>query len=275
MKNNEKNIARVCGVLIVIAYFLPWMSMVFVSISGFTIGKMAITKIAEGAGPLWALPSLLFVVLGIASAVVNNKRGHRASGGYVLLIVIWILVEMAGGTRGSFFEVIGIGLWITLVAAIGQIVFAEEAAKELVEPSIPDSGAEKPIQPLSPPPNKPEPITSQQGATTSKPSCTAADSALLDAAKSDNTDILKQHLDAGANVNASGKTLLGYSVTPLHEAASWGQKGNIELLIANGANVNAKDETGKTPLDSVTSELTDLLRKHGGKTGEELKAEGK
>jgi hypothetical protein len=275
MKNNEKNIARVCGVLIVIAYFLPWMSMVFVSISGFTIGKMAITKIAEGAGPLWALPSLLFVVLGIASAVVNNKRGHRASGGYVLLIVIWILVEMAGGTRGSFFEVIGIGLWITLVAAIGQIVFAEEAAKELVEPSIPDSGAEKPIQPLSPPPNKPEPITSQQGATTSKPSCTAADSALLDAAKSDNTDILKQHLDAGANVNASGKTLLGYSVTPLHEAASWGQKGNIELLIANGANVNAKDETGKTPLDSVTSELTDFLRKHGGKTGEELKAEGK
>jgi len=84
-----------------------------------------------------------------------------------------------------------------------------------------------------------------------------------------------QHLDAGANVNASGKTLLGYSVTPLHEAASWGQKGNIELLIANGANVNAKDETGKTPLDSATSELADLLRKHGGKTGEELKVEGK
>jgi len=122
MKKN--NIARVCGVLIVIAYFLPWMSMMFASITGFTIGKMAITKIAEGGGTLWALPSLLFVVLGIASAVVNNKRGHLASGVYVLLIVIWILVDMAGGTRGSFFEVIGIGLWITLVAANGQIVGA-------------------------------------------------------------------------------------------------------------------------------------------------------
>mgnify|MGYP006166206915 CR=1 FL=1 len=98
--------------------------MVFVSISGFTIGKMAITKIAEGAGPLWALPSLLFVVLGIASAAVNNKRGHLASGVYVLLIVIWILVDMPGGPSGSFFEVVGIGLWITLVAAIGQIVGA-------------------------------------------------------------------------------------------------------------------------------------------------------
>ena len=61
----------------------------------------------------------------------------------------------------------------------------------------------------------------------------------------------------------------------LHESASWGQKGNIELLIANGANVNAKDEAGKTPVDSATSETAEPLRKHGGKTGEELKAEGK
>ena len=130
----KKNIARVCGVLIVIAYFLPWMSMVFASISGFTIGKMAITKIGEGGGPLWALPSLLFVVLGIASAAVNNLRGHLASGVYVLLVVIWILVEMAGGTRGSFFEVIGIGLWITLVAAIGQIIGVFFLFDEMGEP---------------------------------------------------------------------------------------------------------------------------------------------
>jgi len=129
-----KNIARVCGVLIVIAYFLPWMSMVFASISGFTIGKMAITKIGEGGGAVWTYASLLFVVLGIASAAVNNLRGHLASGVYVLLVVIWILVEMAGGTRGSFFEVIGIGLWITLVAAIGQIVGAFMLFDEMGEP---------------------------------------------------------------------------------------------------------------------------------------------
>jgi ankyrin repeat protein len=70
----------------------------------------------------------------------------------------------------------------------------------------------------------------------------------------------------------------------------------IELLIANGADVNAKDDSGLTPLDSVkrlseaaaiakklrailgkTDDIpvADLLRKHGGKTGEELKAEEK
>ena len=41
---------------------------------------------------------------------------------------------------------------------------------------------------------------------------------------------------------------VGPTLPSLHESASWGQKGNIELLIANGANVNAKDEAGKTPV---------------------------
>ena len=47
-----------------------------------------------------------------------------------------------------------------------------------------------------------------------------------------------------------------------------------------GTDVNAKDdEFSYTPLDSAIAndraETADLLRKHGGKTGEELKAEGK
>jgi len=41
--------------------------------------------------------------------------------------------------------------------------------------------------------------------------------------------------------------------------------------------VNAKDNAGTTTLDWVKNkpEIADLLRKHGGKTGEELEAEGK
>jgi len=50
----------------------------------------------------------------------------------------------------------------------------------------------------------------------------------------------------------------------------------VELLIANGADVNPKDMKGQTPLDMTNHpEIADLLRKHGGKTGDELKAEGK
>jgi peptidoglycan/xylan/chitin deacetylase (PgdA/CDA1 family) len=80
-------------------------------------------------------------------------------------------------------------------------------------------------------------------------------------------EIAELLIDKGVDVNAVGG-LLGW--TPLHWAASEGRKEVAELLIAKGADVNAKDEDGKTPLDWAEGELTDLLRKHGGKTGEEL-----
>ena len=53
----------------------------------------------------------------------------------------------------------------------------------------------------------------------------------------------------------------------------------VKLLIESGADLNPKDFENKTPLDEAIkcehSEISDLLRKHGGKTGGELKAEGK
>ena len=58
----------------------------------------------------------------------------------------------------------------------------------------------------------------------------------------------------------------------IHQAA---EEGNIEAVkqaIADGADVNAMDVLlGWTPLDYAEGETADLLRKHGGKTGEELK----
>ena len=67
--------------------------------------------------------------------------------------------------------------------------------------------------------------------------------------------------------------------TPLHLAAVIGHKEIIEILIAKGADVNARKMNGWTPLDNAIKrkhpEIADLLRKHGAKTSEELKAEGK
>jgi len=89
----------------------------------------------------------------------------------------------------------------------------------------------------------------------------------------------------GADVNAKGDG----GLTPLHFAI--GGDGNhkkiVELLIAKGADMNAKDNRlRKTPLDMAiqmsmkpelsdrSAKIADLLRKHGGKTSEELKAAG-
>ena len=93
------------------------------------------------------------------------------------------------------------------------------------------------------------------------------------AAEKGNIEAVKQHLAAGMDVNAKDK----HGRTTLHAAAVGGSTEVVELLIAKGADLNADDVNGKTPLDwsGGEEETADLLRKHGGKTGEELKAEGK
>ena len=106
------------------------------------------------------------------------------------------------------------------------------------------------------------------------------ESALRSAAIDGNIEAVKRHLAAGANVNAPNT----YGWTALYWASSRGHKEIVELLIANGAYVNPTSDRGVTPLDGAIDphptldrqpEIADLLRKHGGKTGEELKAEGK
>ena len=139
-----------------------------------------------------------------------------------------------------------------------------------------------------------------------------ANRALWNAAIEGKIEIVKQSLQAGANIDVQNvrgseswtplfgavvygrKDVVEYLVangadenrkcedfmTPLHMVAdaftsSSDRKEMIELLIGNGADVNAMDMRGRTPLDSAEEETADLLRKHGGKTSEELKAEGK
>ena len=59
----------------------------------------------------------------------------------------------------------------------------------------------------------------------------------------------------GADVNAKDRD--GW--TPMHKAIALGFFKNIvELLIAKGANVNAKDNEGRTPLDYALIRAADL-----------------
>ncbi len=104
------------------------------------------------------------------------------------------------------------------------------------------------------------------------PTAKAPDISIHDAAREGNIEAVKQHLATGTDVNTKNNR----GKTSLHRAAEKGHKEIAELLIAAGADVNAKDNNGETPLDLANkTETAELLRKHGGKTGEELKAEGK
>ena len=105
---------------------------------------------------------------------------------------------------------------------------------------------------------------------------------------------VQAELDKGVDVNAEGE----FGFTPLHQATFNGHKEVVELLIAKGADVNAKTKDGWdewwTVLDwaelvrkiqfpasiggeqespqliAARKEIVDLIRKHGGRTAEEL-----
>ena len=113
------------------------------------------------------------------------------------------------------------------------------------------------------------------------------------AAEQGHLEIVKNLAELGSEVNVRSK-MLGY--TPLHRAA-WGpaeKRFGVEsvagkdwnavyleiaqVLLEKGAEVNALDNDGETPLDQAIEggfdEMVALLRKHGGKTHRTLKDEG-
>ena len=137
---------------------------------------------------------------------------------------------------------------ITTIAAVVMVGCGES------QQSVPQAET-KPVEPVA------------EASTPEPPTVKAPDISIWTAAQKGNIEAVKQHFAAGTDVNA---TVGGW--TPLHEAAGWGHKEIVGLLIAKGADVNAKNDGGETPLDGAYGNMVDLLRKVGAKWGEELGA---
>jgi ankyrin repeat protein len=81
-------------------------------------------------------------------------------------------------------------------------------------------------------------------------------------------DIVEYLVGKGADINAKDNG----GETPLHFAVSYDNLEIIKYLIKKRANVNIKDNGGKTPLDYVEdAEIIKFLRDAGAKSANEIK----
>ena len=84
-----------------------------------------------------------------------------------------------------------------------------------------------------------------------------------EAAEKGNVEAIKNHCDAGTDVNEKDK----YGDTSLHIAAVRTSREVVKLLIEKGADVNAKTKWGRTPLAEAASvgsrEIAELLIAEG------------
>ncbi|UCE48728.1 MAG: ankyrin repeat domain-containing protein [Phycisphaerales bacterium] len=93
-------------------------------------------------------------------------------------------------------------------------------------------------------------------------------SALAVLARGDGCEMAELLFAHGLNPNSMVSS--AYGVTLLHVAADAGSKGMVELLIAKGADVNARDTDDGTPLwyakDKGHTDIVQLLIKHGARS---------
>ena len=108
-------------------------------------------------------------------------------------------------------------------------------------------------------------------------------SALHLAVLKSNAPIVQVLLDNGADIEIKAKDV--FEATPLIWAAYWGIPEMVRVLLEAGANINAEDANGFTPLDAASvenpfiaqedvetfisgrAEIRELLKEYGGRSG--------
>lgn len=121
---NFKKIENLSAILMVVSFFLPWVSLGILSATGFKVASMG------GAGTLlFVIPLLAIVVL--ANDMLNfldvdkSKYLTYLTAVVPLIYIIYRLIKAGSG----FFELASIGIYLTLIASVLMILGASGKIK--------------------------------------------------------------------------------------------------------------------------------------------------
>ena len=121
---NFKKIENLSAILMVVSFFMPWVSLGIVSATGFKVASMG------GAGTLlFVIPLLAIVVLAndVLSFLDVDKSKYLAYLTAVVPLIYIIYRLIKGGS--SFFELASIGIYLTLIASVLMILGASGKIK--------------------------------------------------------------------------------------------------------------------------------------------------
>ena len=116
---NIKKVENISAIVMIVAFFLPWTSML-----GFTTNGLSAAK----ANPvLWSIPFLAIGVIVSDITKVDEKFSESLSYAAGLVPLIWIIIYVPMGT--IFFLVSGVGIYLTLLASITMLLGAFKIVK--------------------------------------------------------------------------------------------------------------------------------------------------
>lgn len=113
----------ICAAGLLVSFFMPWIKVFFVSVSGADIAKAA-GEFDIGSGQfLWLIPVMAIVTL-VAGLIKKGQNGLAILSGLGSLgFIIYVMakvIEEAGDESDEIFSVIGIGIY--LMVAMGALL---------------------------------------------------------------------------------------------------------------------------------------------------------
>ena len=116
-----QKISGILGVVLVVSFFLPWMSMGPISASGQAVVGLA-SMVNALAYAFYLIPlagaALAFLEFSGKGTAEQQKQAELAAGAVTLLSLAYCLVEVGG----DLFSGLGIGAYLTILAGIGSLL---------------------------------------------------------------------------------------------------------------------------------------------------------